>query len=144
MRHFFREFAGEVEDFVRKFRPKDLITLGTDENVATFREFLPEPLQALILFSGAMQAGEASSEVIARIQPQVEAERVRESRALPELLRAMVKGDYLATAGFLSTLVALQQGKADTLVIEQDQERERARCSQCGFIFGREVERLPL
>jgi len=143
MRHFFKEFAKEVGGFVRNFRPKDLIILGTDENVAKFREFLPEPLQAMILFTGAMRAGEASSEVIARIQPHVEAERVKESRALLEHLRERVKGDYLATAGFQSTLVALQQGKVDTLVIEQDQVREGARCSQCGFIFGREVERCP-
>jgi peptide chain release factor subunit 1 len=143
MRHFFREFAKEVEEFVRRYQPRDLIILGTDENVAKFREFLPEPVQAKIIFTGPMRVDESASEVLSRIQQQVEAERERESRELVQLLRERVRQDYLATAGFQSTLVALQEGKVDTLVIEQDQELEGARCTQCGFVFGREVDQCP-
>src|SRR5690606_18424888 len=52
MRHFFKEFAKEVEEFVRSYHPRDLIILGTDENVARFREFLPESLAAKIVHTG--------------------------------------------------------------------------------------------
>ena len=58
-------------------------------------------------------------------------------------LHERVRQDYLATAGFQGTLTALQEGKVDTLIIAQDQEREGARCTQCGFIFAREVESCP-
>ena len=60
-----------------------------------------------------------------------------------KLMRERVKQDYLATAGFQSTLTALQEGKVDTLVIAQDQELDGARCSQCGFIFARELDSCP-
>jgi peptide chain release factor subunit 1 len=143
MRHFFREFAKEVDEFVRRYRPSDLVVLGTDENVARFREFLSEPLQAKIVFTGPMRVDESPSEILARIEPHLQEERERGSQELLQVLRDRVRQDYLATAGFQSTLVALQEGKVDTLVIARDQEREGARCTQCGFIFGREVESCP-
>jgi peptide chain release factor subunit 1 len=143
MRHFFREFAKEVEEFVRRYQPDDLIVLGTDENVARFREFLSDTVAEKIVLTGPMRVGEAPTDLLARIDPHLQAERERESRELVQLLRERVEQDYLATAGFQRTLVALQEGKVDTLLIEEDQEREGARCTQCGFVFGREVERCP-
>lgn len=143
MKHFFKEFAKEVEDFCRKYRPNDLIVLGTEENVARFREFLPDTVQSKILFTGAMRVGEPSSEVLARIEPHLQEVRERESQELLQKLRDRVREDYLATAGFQSTLVALQEGKVDTLVIAQNQERAGARCTQCGFVFGRQLDQCP-
>lgn len=143
MRHFFKEFAKEVEEFVKRYQPSDLIILGTEENVAKFREFLSDPVQAMIVYTGSMRVDEPTSEILARIEPHLQAERERESQELLERLRERVRQDYLATAGFQSTLVALQEGKVDTLIIAQDQEREGGRCTQCGFIFGRETERCP-
>lgn len=143
MRHFFKDFAREVEDFCRKYRPDALIVLGTEENVARFREYLPETVQNKVLFTGAMRVGEPSSEVLARIEPHLQEVRERESQELLQKLRDRVRQDYLATAGFQSTLVALQEGKVDTLVIAQDQAREGSRCTQCGFVFGRQLEQCP-
>jgi peptide chain release factor subunit 1 len=140
MKHFFREFTKEVEEFVRRYRPQDLIILGTDENVAKFREFLPENINSMVIYTAPMRVDESATEVLQRIEPHIQAERERESQELLQVLRERVNQDYLATAGFQSTLVALQEGKVDTLVIAQDQEREGARCTQCGFVFAREVE----
>jgi len=139
MKHFFREFSKEVEEFVRRYKPKDLILLGTEENVAKFREFLPASLNERVVFTGAMRVDESTAEIIHRVEPHVQAERERESREVLQILRERVGQDYLATAGFQSTLTALQEGKVDTLVIAQDQKREGARCTRCGFVFGRHV-----
>lgn len=143
MRHFFREFSKEVEEFERRYTPNDLIILGTDENVARFREFLPDPLQRKVLFTGPMPVDESTSEIITRLEPHLQAERDRESQELLQHLRERVRQDYLATMGFQSTLTALQEGKVDTLVIARDQERQGARCTQCGFVFGRDVASCP-
>jgi peptide subunit release factor 1 (eRF1) len=143
VRHFFKEFSKEVETFARRYQPHDLIVLGTEENVANFREFLPQQLQEKIVFTGPMRVGEPAIEVLARIEPHIEAERERENNELLLVLRDRVRQDYLATAGFQSTLVALQEGKVDTLVIAQDQEREGSRCTRCGFVFARKLERCP-
>ncbi len=90
-----------------------------------------------------MRIDESSSEIMARIEPHLQAERERASLEVLQQLRERVRQDYLATAGFQSTLTALQEGKVDTLVIAQDQDREGARCTQCGFVFARDVETCP-
>jgi len=143
MRHFFKEFVKEVNEFVRRYKPSDLVLLGTEENVAKFREFLPEPLQAMVVYTGPMRVDETPSEVMARIEPYLEAQRERESQELLTQLHERVRQDYLATAGFQSTLVALQEGRVDTLVVAQDQEVQGSRCSQCGFVFARELDACP-
>jgi peptide subunit release factor 1 (eRF1) len=97
----------------------------------------------MIVYTGSVWVDEPASQVMAEIGPHLEAERSRESQQLLQVLRERVREDYLATAGFQSTLSALQEGKVDTLVIAQDQELEGARCTQCGFVFAREVESCP-
>ncbi|HEX6924379.1 MAG TPA: Vms1/Ankzf1 family peptidyl-tRNA hydrolase [Longimicrobiaceae bacterium] len=143
MRHFFRDFAREVEDFVSRYRPDDLVILGTDENVARFREFLPERLRRMISYTGPMSVDQPASEVLQELMPHLEAERQRESLEILDQVRDRVDQDYLATAGFQSTLTALQEGKVDTLIIGQDQDQLGSRCTQCGFLFARELESCP-
>lgn len=143
MRHFFREFAKEVTEFVRRYKPDDLIVLGTEENVARFREFLPDRLDQMIVHTGQMRVDETPNEVLARLEPHLEELRRLESQELLGVVRDRVQHDYLAAAGFQATLTALQEGKVDTLVIAQDQEVEGAKCPTCGFVFAREVDACP-
>ncbi len=140
---FFREFAGEVEAFVDRHRPDDLILLGTEENVSRFREFLPEAVEKMILVTGAVPVDGTVSEILEWIEPFVETERGRETDEVIEALRGRIARDYLATAGFQRTLVAIQEGKVDTLVIERNREHPGVRCDRCGFVFGPEVEQCP-
>lgn len=143
MRHFFRDFVEELESFVGRFQPDDLVILGTDENVAKFQEFLPDRLRKMVVYTGPMRVDQPASEVVAQLEPHLRAERERESMELLDQVRARADQDYLAAAGFQSTLTALQEGKVDTLVIARDQERQGSRCPQCGFLFAREVEACP-
>ena len=143
MRHFFKEFAAEVEDFCQRYRPQDLVLLGTDENVAKFREFLPDSLLQKVVYQGPMPVDENTSEVLARLEPHLRADLAREQREVVEQVRDRVVHDYMATAGFQGTLTALQEGRVDTLVLARDGRREGVRCGQCGFIFARELEKCP-
>lgn len=140
MRHFFREFSKEVSEFVRRYQPDDLIVLGTEETVANFREFLADEVEKMIVYTGAMRIDEAASEVMARLTPHLDAYRQRESEELLDTLRNRVAQDYLAAAGYQGTLTALQEGKVDTLVVARDHQKPGSRCTQCGFVFARELE----
>jgi peptide chain release factor subunit 1 len=140
MKHFFREFTKEVSEFVRRYRPDDLVVLGTEENVANFREFLPEAVRKLIIHTDSMRIGEGPSEIMTRLAPHLDAYRQRESAELLDTLRNRVSQDYMAAAGYQGTLTALQEGKVDTLVVAKNHEKPGSRCTQCGFVFAREVE----
>jgi len=139
-RQFFRDFSRQVEEFVQRHRPDDLVILGTDENVAKFREFLPEKLLEMVVYTGPMAVDESAAAVIQRLQHRLDAERQKESLAAVDMLLERVSQDYLATGGVQATLTALQEGKVDTLLIAKELDRTGNRCSKCGFVFAREIE----
>jgi len=143
MRHFFKEFAQEVEDFAARYRPDDLVLLGTEENVAKFREFLPDSLLQKVVHQGAMPVDGNSADIIARLEPHLRGELDRENREVVDQVRDRVVHDYLATAGIQGTLTALQEGRVDTLLLARDHRRDGVRCAQCGFVFAREMEKCP-
>jgi peptide subunit release factor 1 (eRF1) len=142
-RHFFRDFAQEVEEFVRRYHAGSLVILGTEENVAQFREFLPQQLQELVVHTGAMAVDASSASVLQKIEPHLKAQREREVFEVLDELRDRVDNAYLATAGYQSTLSALQEGKVDTLVVGRNTSHGGARCTQCGFVFARETPECP-
>lgn len=143
MRHFFREFAREVDEFINRYKPHDLVILGTEENIGKFRDFLSPQAQELVVYTGAARLDENAAEILQKIAPHLEAHEEQERQDVVEKVRDRVAHDYLATAGFQGTLTALQEGKVDTLVIARDQSRDGAQCTQCGFVFARELETCP-
>ena len=142
-RHFFKDFAGEVERFVSRYGPRHLVLLGTQENVAQFREFLPQAVGDMILYTGQAPVDGPAPEILARLEPHLREEQQRENQEILEQVRDRAAHDYLATAGVQGTLTALQEGKVDTLVLARDGQLQGVRCSQCGFVFVREVNRCP-
>ncbi|HYH78201.1 MAG TPA: Vms1/Ankzf1 family peptidyl-tRNA hydrolase [Longimicrobium sp.] len=142
-KHFFRDFAAELADFVRRYHPDDLVLLGTDENVSAFSEHLPDSLLQRVVHTGPMWVDENASAVIRQLEPLLQAELERTHHEVVAQVRDRVVHDYMATAGFQGTLSALQEGRVDTLVLARDQRREGVRCAQCGFVFARELESCP-
>jgi len=143
MRHFFKDFADEVARFVARYEPRQLVLLGTDENIGKFREFLPQQVQDLVVFTGPAPVDGPAPEILARLEPHLRAEQERHGQELIEQVRDRAAHDYLATAGVQGTLSALQEGKVDTLVLARDGQLQGARCTQCGFVFVRDVTRCP-
>lgn len=143
MRHFFKDFAAEVERFVARYEPDHLVLLGTEENIGKFREFLPQQILDRIVYTGPAPVDGPAPEILARLQPHLDAERESHGQELIEQVRDRAAHDYLATAGVQGTLTALQEGKVDTLVLARDGQMQGARCTQCGFVFVREVNRCP-
>jgi peptide subunit release factor 1 (eRF1) len=66
----------------------------------------------------------------------------REAEAVHALLER-VRTAHLATSGFPDTLVQLQEGKVDTLIISRDADRDGAQCTQCGFTMVRREGGCP-
>jgi peptide chain release factor subunit 1 len=143
MRHFFKDFADEVERFVARYEPRSLVLMGTDQNVARFKEFLPQTVLDKVVHTGPAPVDGPAAEILARLEPHLRGEQERESQELLEQVRDRAAHDYLATAGVQGTLTALQEGKVDTLVVARDGQMQGARCGQCGFVFVRDVSRCP-
>ncbi|HET7231777.1 MAG TPA: Vms1/Ankzf1 family peptidyl-tRNA hydrolase [Longimicrobium sp.] len=142
-KHFFRDFAAEVQEFVRRYDPDDIVLLGTEENLSFFAEQLPDSILQRVVYTGPMWVDENAAEVIRQLEPLLQAELDRTHHEVVEQVRDRVVHDYMATAGFQGTLSALQEGRVDTLVLARDQRRDGVRCAQCGFVFARELNSCP-
>jgi peptide chain release factor subunit 1 len=134
-RHFFKEFAAEVEDFVRRHSPDDLSVLGTHENVARFVEYLPQTIQGRIIHTDGIEIDATPSEIRRKLAPAFQ-RRIQEEEARSiDLLRGRVEQSHLAVAGFEQTLEQLQAGKVQTLVVARGVDQKGGQCQQCGFLF---------
>ncbi|MFP4623706.1 MAG: VLRF1 family aeRF1-type release factor [Gemmatimonadota bacterium] len=142
-RHFFKEFGQEVEDFVRRYRPEDLILLGTTENVKKFREFLPDAIDRMVAHTDRMEIDATASEVRQKLAPLFEARIQEEEARAVDLLRDRVRESHLAVAGLDNTLEQLQGGKLQTLVIGRGLSQQGGRCEQCRFVLARTTGTCP-
>jgi rubrerythrin len=136
-RHFFKEFADEVQDFVKRYRPDDLILLGTQENVTLFREFLPDAIQKLIAHTDRAEIDASAAEIRERLAPVFEARLAEEEARAIELLRDRVRESHKAVSGFPDTLEQLQEGKVQTLIVARGRQEKGGRCEKCGFLLAR-------
>lgn len=143
VRHFFREFADQVQDFVQRYRPDDLILLGTDENVKRFGEFLPAGVRDLVVHTGHAPVDASAAEVDRRLRPLFQELAERRTAEAVDLLRDRVEQRHMATSGFHRTLEQLQEGKVETLVIARGCDREGAQCEKCGFVLVRRDTACP-
>lgn len=133
VRHFYKEFAREVAEFDRRYRPDDLIILGIPDNITRFLEALPERLRGKVVHTDQAPIGLSDAQILERLTPFFEARRRREATSAVQLLRERVAQNHFATYGFQTTLEQLQEGKVDTLVLARDAQRTGAHCTQCGF-----------
>jgi peptide subunit release factor 1 (eRF1) len=142
-RQFYRDFAHELGEFVRKHETDDLILLGTDENVKHFIEFLPQQLATAIVHTAHGVQGESATEILARVEPFLAEQRVRTQTETVTLIHDRVRNHHLASSGVHETLVQLQEGKVDRLVVAMDMERKGAQCQRCGFFLARQDASCP-
>lgn len=135
VRHFFKEFALEVAEFQRRYRPDDFILLGTTENVKQFLEFLPAPVRDAVAHTAHAPVDATTAEVLERLAPHFTEQLRREQDRTVDLLHDRVAQHHLAAAGFHDALEQLQEGKVQTLVLARDAERTGARCTRCAFLL---------
>ena len=143
VRHFFKEFAQEATEFDRRYRPDDLILLGTRENVTHFIEFLPRHLREKVVHTNHAPIHEPTPAILERLAPFFEAQSAAREAEVVDLLRSRYATRHLAVAGFRDTLEQLQEGKVDTLVLARDIERAGAHCGRCGFYLDRQDSACP-
>lgn len=133
VRHFFKEFALEVTEFVRRYRPEDLIVLGTTENVRGFVDFLPDPIRAMIVHTDQAPIHANTAEILERIAPFLLEQRQRLETEAVRALRDRSRHAHLAVQGFAGTLRSLQEGRAESVILAQGWQRSGSRCTRCTF-----------
>lgn len=136
-RGFYKQFADEIVRFGQQHQPDLYILLGTTENTRNFREFLPREVTERIMHEGHAPANASGNEIVRHLQPMVNDMALRDQAEAVDRVRERVRQSHFATAGVHDTLVQLQEGKVERLMVSRDLEREGAQCTQCSFYLVR-------
>ena len=142
-RHTFKEFAREVDDFERKYRPEHLIIVGIDDNVKHFTDCLSAQVRSRIVYATSGPAETRTSDIVQRLLPFFGQRQQEEEIRTIQVLQDRVRHRHFAAAGIHQTLEQLQEGKVETLVIARDLRQHGAQCRQCGFILARHDGACP-
>jgi hypothetical protein len=132
-RHFYKDFVEEIGRFDERVRPDHFVLLGTTENTKNFREFLPKSLDERIIHVAHAPVAATGTDIAKHLQPVFEdVAQQSEARTL-DLLQDRVNQAHFATTGVRDTLVQLQEGKVERLVVARDLETRGVQCTQCSF-----------
>ena len=142
-RHSFKDFSRAVTEFARERGSDDLVLLGTEENVQAFREFLPQEMQAKIIFCDHAQNEETAPELVTRLAARLADHRNARKAEMLGILKERVQQKHYAAAGFHETLEQLQEGKVQTLVVARQVERSGTQCTKCSFYLPRHDASCP-
>jgi peptide subunit release factor 1 (eRF1) len=132
-RHFFRDFCDEVIRFDTRARPDVYVLLGTTENTQHFRELQPRNITDRIVHTAHAPLGGPAAEIVRQVQTVLDDLGRRSEAAALNLVQDRVKQSHYAASGFHDTLIQLQEGKVDRLVVARDLEKDGVQCTQCGF-----------
>jgi hypothetical protein len=132
-RHFYRDFCDEVNRFDQRLRPDVWILLGTTENTQHFRDNLPKQITDRILHTAHSPLGVPAADIIRLVDTVVDERARRTEAAALDLVQDRVRQSHFATAGLQDTLVQLQEGKVERLVVARDLDKDGVQCTQCGF-----------
>jgi peptide subunit release factor 1 (eRF1) len=136
-RHFFKDFVEEIGRFDQRRRPEAYVLLGTTENTRNFREFLPKSIIERIVHDAHVPPAATGPELVRHLQPVFDELALRDQAAAVDMLQQRVSQAHFATSGIQDTLVQLQEGKVERLMVSRDLEREGVQCMQCSFYLAR-------
>lgn len=136
-RQFYRQFVTELSDIDRRHEIEYWILIGTDENTKNFREFLPAQIDERVIHCTPGNVDANDAEILERLAPFFDEHALQDEAATMNLLRDRLRTGHFAIAGVQDTLVQLQEGKVDTLVIARDFSTSGAQCTRCGFYLDR-------
>ena len=133
--HHFKATAEIAARLAERDNWQRIVLMGTEENVARVREYLPKAIQERV-------AGELPANIndnLNTIRDKVLAleqaiERQVEARRVEAVITAAEKGKNGAL-GYADVLLAVQEGRVDLLVVPEGLEHPGWECERCGGLI---------
>jgi peptide subunit release factor 1 (eRF1) len=137
-----REVVQLTQRFYRAGQCDRIILGGTDENRARFMSMLPKTLAGKVIGGLTIDMYASESEVLDRsmsiIQDSV---RERKKALVTNLITAAHKG--AGSLGLADTLMAVQEQRVQTMVIQEGSHAPGKVCSNCDYLTIRDTHECP-
>jgi peptide chain release factor subunit 1 len=134
MRHL-KHVSEVLLGLFRRNRFRRLVLAGPDEVVGELEREVHDYVRRTIVARMSLPVHSSPGDVLQTIRELEERlEREREEEAVARLSAEMQGKTGRAVAGIVDTLAALEEGRADTLIVGADLEASGARCPSCGHL----------
>ncbi len=139
-----QESAEVAEDFYRRNATRHLLLAGTDKNIARFKDLLSNRLRAMVVGQISASANASPQEIQERALDLVQsAARQDATNAADELVRR-ANANERAISGLVETLTAVQNGRAEHVMVLSNYMRSAYRFVDSGMILLELGEDMPL
>ncbi len=138
-----RSAAKAAALFFKQHDVRRVLIGGTEENTAHFRNHLPKHWQSLLMGTFPISATASHAEVLEKaLEIGARAERQRQARLVENVVTGALKGQNGAL-GLNDTLQALQEGRVQTLLIQEGLRTPGKRCPECNYLTVGDLEACP-
>ncbi len=146
-----QDAAELAEQFFRDYRVNRLILVGTEPNVARFRELLSHRLRSMVIGTFSVDANAGPKEIQEKAVELAHEQAQAAGQALADQVITLAHKGGNAVLGLPQVLHAVQSGRAQHVVLLQGFSQPAFRDRHTGFVFlseqeageGTELEALP-
>jgi peptide chain release factor subunit 1 len=128
-----REVVDLTQRFYRAGRCERVIVGGTEHNRARFMSALPKSLEDKVIGELAIDMYAPESEVLERSMPVIEESIAERKAALVENVITAAHKE-MGSLGLARTLLAMQERRIQTLVIQEGFQHPGRACTNCGYL----------
>lgn len=129
--------------FFTENKVRRILIGGTEDNVALFRNQLPKAWQSLVVGSFPTSMVASHNEVLEKaMELGREAEKRREARVIEAVVTGAAKGRG-AVVDLEDTLLAIREGRVQTLLLRDGFRDPGCRCTSCGHLSSLPMEVCP-
>jgi hypothetical protein len=130
-----QEIAEQAEAFYRETDTQHLILAGTEKNVAVFKELLSNRLRAMVIGRIAAAPNASPAEIQERALALVQQAAQQSAKEYADNLVAQVRANRYAVNGLVNTLTAIQNGRAEHVVVMANYAQPGYRFVDSGLIL---------
>jgi hypothetical protein len=138
-----RSAADTADAFFKRHEVRRVFLGGTDENISSFRKFLPKRWQSLIVDEFQLDLESPAAAVQEAVQELLrEEEQRRKGNLVDKAITEAAKGRH----GLLRVdeiLSAVPEGRVQTLIVDREFHQEGYRCSGCEYLTVQELNACP-
>jgi peptide subunit release factor 1 (eRF1) len=134
-RHNLQDAAEMAEDFYRAANTRRLLLAGTEKNVARFQDLLSNRLRSMVVGRITASANATPTDLSDKALKVAMQAAEEEAQALADQVVTMVHKGGAAVAGLAETLTAVQDGRAQHVVVLSGFARPAYRFVDSGYIL---------
>jgi len=132
--HMHQHHKGVAEQLVKLFddeRCENILLIGQDHILATFRALLPERVRERIRGELSAEFEEEPSSLAQKVMEYLHAEYLKKKDSIIEevIETALARGP--ATVGLRDTIEAINRGQVHRLILDRDLNRQGWQCTKC-------------